>query len=144
MKLMTCLPNNSMVLLFYELNVHRILSENGINDLFVAHHLLLLALHLLFRQLLFGFIVGNFSNNFFLFGQNNLNVTRWAHVWIDSTVSTVCTTAKMWSTVYLRRISDVFISISREHFIFTLLLLNIFKILPVLFTNSCKHGKKCN
>lgn len=62
------------------------------NMLLIAHHFLLLTLHFLLRQLLFGFIVGHFSYNFFLFGQNHFNVAwRW-HVWINTTMSTVCTT----------------------------------------------------
>lgn len=93
----------SIFFLFYEINFIQILLETvTLFMLLVAHHLFFLTLHLLLWQLLLGLVISYFGHNFFLFGENNFDVAwRW-HVWINTTVSTVCTTTQTWSSVNLQ------------------------------------------
>ena len=68
--------------------------------------------HLLTSQLLFGdlllggFIILNFGNNILLFRQDNFQMARAAHVWVDTTMSTVGTTTHVWSPVNLNKIEN--------------------------------------
>lgn len=63
----------------------------------------LLASQLLFGNLLLGgLIILDFGNDILLFRQDNFQMARAAHVWVDSSVSAVGTTTHVWSTVNLK------------------------------------------
>lgn len=79
-------------------------SSNCFNDsnLFVAHHLFFLTLQLLLGQLLFRWwLIVDLGHNLFLLRNDQFDVAwRW-HVWVDTTMCTVCAATKAWSTVDL-------------------------------------------
>lgn len=69
-------------------------------NLFALQHLLtgeLLLRKLLLRRIL----VLTLGHNLVLFAQHNLDVTWARHVWVDTTMGTVCSSAHLWSTVDL-------------------------------------------
>lgn len=77
----------------------------GITRLFPLCHLL--AGQLLLRNLLFGgFVILHFGYNILLLTENYFQVARGAHVRVDSTMSTVGSSAHVRSTVNLQEASS--------------------------------------
>merc|ERR1711972_965262 len=79
---------------------------------FTSIHLKLLAFKLLLGNLfLFWFFSRSFAESLFFFDQSQFNVAWRAHVWVNTTVSTICSSSHFWCTVYLNVVNDEMIGI---------------------------------
>merc|ERR1712223_217800 len=73
---------------------------------------------------LFEFLLGNFlwsrfgctGNSDFVFAQHNFNVTWGGHVWVDTTVSSVCSSSLLSSSVDLDMVDDESINVKAFNF----------------------------